>query len=220
MAGNAPAHLYVVAGANGAGKSSIAGAMVRESGADYFNPDEAAHRIRSANPHLTQEAANSAAWHEGTRLLRRAIAERLHFAIETTLGGRTITALLADAASNGAQVHLWYAGLASPELHIARVQERVRRGGHAIPDEAIRGRFDSSRLNLIRLLPALAELRLYDNSTEANPRDGAAPQPVLLLHTSRGAIVTMQALKDIPAWAKPIVGAALRVANAPSAARP
>ena len=41
--------IYVLAGTNGAGKSSIAGARFRESGAEYFNPDEAARRILSAN---------------------------------------------------------------------------------------------------------------------------------------------------------------------------
>jgi predicted ABC-type ATPase len=204
--------LYVLAGANGAGKSSVAGAMVRQSGAEYFNPDEAAQRIREANPRISQEDANSAAWHEGTRLLRRAIAERLDFAFETTLGGRTITGLLEGAASDGAHVHVWYTGLATPELHLARVRERVTRGGHDIPEETIRRRYDASRLNLIRLLPHLAELRLYDNSKEANPHEGKTPEPALLLHCSDGAIVYVRTLRDIPTWAKPIVAVALRAA--------
>ena len=217
MAGSGPS-LYVLAGTNGAGKSSIAGAMMRRSGADYFNPDEAARRIRSANPYLTQEDANSAAWLEGTRLLRRAIAERLDFAFETTLGGRTITALLEEAASSGAHVYVWYVGLSGPELHVARVRERVERGGHAIPEEAIRSRYDSSRLNLIRLLPRLAGLRLYDNSREANPQKSVAPEPVLLLHWSHGAVVQRLELTRIPMWAKPIVAAALL--TPPSSSRP
>lgn len=209
MAGRKPS-LYVLAGANGAGKSSIAGAMVRRSGADYFNPDEAAGRIRAANPRLTQEDANGIAWLEGPRLLRRAIAERLDFAFETTLGGRTITGLLEDAALHGFRIYVWYAGLASPDLHVARVCERVARGGHAIPEVTIRRRYDSSRLNLIRLLPHLAELRLYDNSRDANPHEGIPPEPALLLHRSHGVVVFVRALGDIPSWAKPIVAAALR----------
>jgi predicted ABC-type ATPase len=209
VAGNGPS-LYVLAGANGAGKSSIAGAMVRRAGADYFNPDEAARRIRAANPHISQEDANSAAWHQGTRLLRRAIAERLDFAFETTLGGRTITGLLEGAAADGAHVHVWYTGLATPEMHVARVRGRVARGGHDIPEETIGRRYDASRLNLIGLLPHLAELRLYDNSKEANPHQGHAPEPALLLHCSHGTIVYVRKLRDIPGWAKPIVAAALR----------
>src|SRR6266404_2928049 len=103
---------------NGAGKSSVAGAMFRRSGADYFNPDEATARILAANPGISAAGANSAAWHQGKRLLERAIAERLDFAFETTLGGRTITGLLERAASRGFEVRIWYVGLNGPELHI------------------------------------------------------------------------------------------------------
>ena len=89
--------IYVLAGTNGAGKSSIAGAMFRAKGTDYFNPDEAAARIRRAEPDLSEAEANSQAWNQGRRLLQRAIAERLNFAFETTLGGKTIAALLSSA---------------------------------------------------------------------------------------------------------------------------
>src|SRR5262249_33556822 len=79
--------IYVLAGTNGAGKSSIAGATFLAQGAEYFNPDEAAARICSANPAISQAGANSMAWHQGKRLLEKAIAERLNFAFETTVGG-------------------------------------------------------------------------------------------------------------------------------------
>src|SRR5262245_47686785 len=110
--------IYVLAGTNGAGKSSIMGAMFLEQGAEYFNPDAAAQRISAANPGISQAEANSAAWHEGKRLLERAIAEKLNFALETTLGGKTITALLRKAISEGMEVRVWYVGLSSAELHI------------------------------------------------------------------------------------------------------
>ena len=116
-------------------------------------------RIRSANPGITNEEANSGAWGQGKRLLTRAIAERLNFAFETTLGGRTIATLLASALAAGVEVRIWFVGLSSPELHIARVQSRVAGGGHDIPDAKIRERHDHSRLNLIRLMPRLTELR-------------------------------------------------------------
>src|SRR5215831_13985985 len=122
--------LYVLAGANGAGKSSIAGAMLIEEGVEYFNPDRAAALIAEANPGIALEDAQSAAWHEGRRLLERVIAERLDFAFETTLGGKTITALLEKAISSGIEVRIWYVGLDSVERHIARVHDRVKRGGH------------------------------------------------------------------------------------------
>jgi predicted ABC-type ATPase len=204
----------VLAGTNGAGKSSIAGAMFRQSGADYFNPDEATARILAANPGMTPAAANSAAWHAGKRLLERAIDERLDFAFETTLGGHTITALLQEASAAGIDVRVWFVGLSSPELHIARVRARVARGGHDIPEETIRERYARSRINLIELLPRLTELRVFDNSVEANPHADRAPRPTLVLHLAKGRIVEMAALAHTPQWAKALVAAAVRTSNA------
>jgi predicted ABC-type ATPase len=202
--------IYVLAGTNGAGKSSIAGAMLLRQRVEYFNPDEAARCILDANPSISQTQANSAAWHEGKRLLERAIAERLDFAFETTLGGRTITDLLERAASRGFEVRIWYVGLNGPELHLARVRARVAKGGHDIPEPRIRERYDASRLNLIRLLPRLSELWVYDNSKEADPHAGVAPEPRLVLHIRHGAIVGPRDLSHTPEWAKAIVAAAMK----------
>jgi predicted ABC-type ATPase len=203
--------IYVLAGTNGAGKSSIAGAMFRQMGAEYFNPDEAAKRILAANPLITLEEVNSAAWNEGKRLLERAIRERCNFAFETTLGGHTITALLEEALLAGIEVRIWYVGLSSPELHIARVRARVEKGGHDIPEAKIRERYASSRINLIRLLPKLTEVRVYDNSEEADPHAGLAPQPRLILHLARRKIIASCDLALAPGWAKPILMAAMKV---------
>ena len=199
----------MLAGTNGAGKSSIAGAMLRQAGADYFNPDDAARLIRSASPGTSQEEANAAAWQQGKRLLERAIAERCDFAFETTLGGRTITRLLERALSSGIEVRVWYVGLDTPERHIARVRARVALGGHDIPEARVRDRFDTSRLNLIRLLPRLTELVVYDNSAEADPGSGAAPEPLLVLRWARGRITEACALPLTPGWAKPVLAAAM-----------
>ena len=96
-------HIYVLAGVNGAGKSSIGGAAFRAFGADYYNPDEAARALMGANPGLSQSDANSAAWHQGKRLLEQAMARRLDFAFETTLGANTIPRLLGEAASQASR---------------------------------------------------------------------------------------------------------------------
>lgn len=205
----ASACIYVLAGANGAGKSSISGAVIRKMGADYFNPDEATRRLQSARPHLSEREANIAAWHQGKRLLEAAIAGRLTFAFETTLGGTTMTSLLLEARAEGIEVRMWYVGLATPELHVARVRARVARGGHDIPERKIRERFERSRINLIRLLPHLTELRVFDNSVDADPASGKVPVPLLVLHMVRGAIASMCDLSRVPEWAKPIVAAAV-----------
>lgn len=210
MAKAAPApRIYVLAGTNGAGKSSIGGAIFRQKGADYFNPDEAARKILSANPFLSQEEANSTAWSEGKRLLERAIDERQDFAFETTLGGRTISALLLKALAAGIEVRVWYVGLENLELHIARVRARVKRGGHDIPEAKIRERYVRSRWNLIEILPKLTELLVYDNSEEGNPQAGSTPKPRMILHSKSGKIVAICEAKSAPNWAKPILMAAL-----------
>jgi predicted ABC-type ATPase len=203
--------IYVIAGVNGAGKSSVAGETFRQSGADYYNPDEAARRLLAANPGLKQTEANSAAWHEGVRLLKRAIDERLDFAFETTLGASTIPRLLKEAATAGIEIYVWYVGLESPELQIARVKARVARGGHDISEKDIRRRYEHSRLNLIELLPFLRALRIFDNSAEADPAVGQTPKPMPVLSTERGRILEPKDLRQTPEWAKPIVAAAMKL---------
>jgi len=184
--------------------------MFRQAGADYFNPDEATARILAANPDMSGAEANSAAWHEGKRLLERAIAERLDFAFETTLGGHTISAHLHAALTAGIEVRMWFVGLSSPELHLARVRSRVARGGHDVPEEKIRERYDWSRINLLELLPGLTELRVFDNSIDADPHAGRAPQPILVLHLAPGKILGMVELSKTPQWAKALVAAAVK----------
>ncbi len=109
----------------------------------------------------------------------------------------------------GYEVHVWYAGLSSPELHLARVKSRVRKGGHDIAEADIRRRYEHRRLNLIDLLPHLAALRVYDNSANADPAKGMAPAPVLVLHLERGKLLNAADLPNTPGWAKPLVAAAL-----------
>jgi predicted ABC-type ATPase len=204
----------VLAGVNGAGKSSIGGAMLRASGADYYNPDEAAREIRAARPALAQREANGLAWAMGRDLLRRAIDERKDFVFESTLGAHTIPAMLAEAAEAGAAVHVWYVGLDGVERHLARVRARVKAGGHGIPEADIRRRYETSRENLAWLMPKLASLRLFDNSIEADPVSGKSPRPRLLLHLEGARIVTLADLRATPGWAKALVAKALLVAGA------
>jgi predicted ABC-type ATPase len=205
--------ITVLAGTNGAGKSSIGGAMVRHAGGEYFNPDEAARLVRERDPEKSQTEANSFAWREGKRLLERAIAERKSFTFETTLGGDTMVGLLERAAGAGFEVQVWYVGLDAVERHIARVRARVARGGHDIPEADIRRRYKRSLQNLVRLLPKLTVLRMLDNSESGDPEAGKSPRPRLLLHLERGRIVapSRARLARTPGWAKPVLAAALKL---------
>lgn len=187
--------------------------MVRAFGADYYNPDEAAREIRRANPALGQREANGLAWGKGRDLLRRAIDERKDFVLESTLGAHTIPAMLAEAADAGAAVHIWFVGLDRVERHLARVRARVRAGGHDIPEADIRRRYETSRENLAWLMPKLASLRVYDNSTEADPASGKSPRPQLVLHLEGGRIVAPGSLRATPNWAKALVAKAILIAG-------
>lgn len=207
-----PAQIVVLAGVNGAGKSSVAGAAIRAEGGEFFDPDSAAREVLAANPSLAAAEANARAWEIGRSRLERALTQGEFFAFETTLGGKTICDLLLAGAARGAEIHLSFVGLASPELHIERVRRRVVAGGHDIPEEKIRQRFTTSRENLVRLLPHLATLYLYDNSAEAAPKKGLRPTLLLLLHMESGKVVRRVMLDQVPGWAKPILAAALGAA--------
>lgn len=200
--------LYVLAGTNGAGKSSILGRDIALVGSDFLNPDLLTVRLMEDDPLLSVEHANEQAWYEMVRLLRTAIDQRLDFAFETTLGGNTVTNELLRAGGAGLDVRVAYVGLASADLHVERVRRRVAEGGHDIPEARIRARYVSSRENLIRMLPVLRELFLFDNSREGDPADPARSEPTLVMHMEYGQIDQCDLLA-VPDWARPIVAAAL-----------
>jgi predicted ABC-type ATPase len=203
--------LFVLAGVDGAGKSSVGGALLAEHGLAWFDPDGYAREL-VANLHLGQTEANARAWAEGRDRLQAAIAGRTNHAFETTLGGSTISVLLRAAAETH-DVIMLYCGLSTMEQHIQRVALRVAGGGHAIDEARIRERWTTSRANLIRLLPWLAHLQVFDNSREAAP-GARIPSPALVLETVHGkillpAIDDAAALRAMPGWARPIVQAAI-----------
>ena len=206
--------IHVLAGVNGAGKSSIGESEFRSEGLSVFNPDTIAQQIRDLHPDISLTLANAHAWQIGKSLLEQAIAGSHDYRFETTLGGRTIAQLLEKAARSGHRLQVWFCGLASADLHIRRVRSRVAHGGHDIPVEKIRERWNRSRENLIRLLPLIDHLRVYDNSSEADPAAGRQPQPVLLLEMQRGQITAPADLSNAPDWARPIIAAAIHLHTA------
>lgn len=201
--------LTVLAGVNGGGKSSVGGKALRACGAEYFNPDEYARQLRNHEA-LAQEKANAVAWAYGKAKLEEAIARGADFTFETTLGGKTITDLLIHAVGQGHLLDIWFVGLESVDLHLERVARRVAKGGHPIPEADIRRRWIGSHENIIRLIPFVNTLRVFDNSREV--AEGEEPDPTLLLSIQDGqlAFPGPEHLSSTPAWAKPIVAAAYR----------
>ena len=206
--------IAVLAGVNGAGKSSVAGGFLLKEGDTFFNPDTVAQQIRTLHPDIPLAMANAHAWQIGKSLLEQAIAGGRDYRFETTLGGRSIAQLLQQAARAGHRLHIWFCGLASADLHLKRVRSRVAHGGHDIPEEKIRERWNRSRENLIRLLPLIDHLRVYDNSSESDPAEGHRPRPVLLLEMQRGKITAPADLSGAPEWAQPIIAAAIHLHTA------
>lgn len=203
--------LYVLAGVNGAGKSSIGGFLLEQQGLSWFNPDTFARELMAATG-CDQGTANGKAWAEGLRRLEEAIADGRNHAFETTLGGTTMTGAIL-AASQTHDVHIWFCGLSSAAQHIGRVRARVAAGGHDIPKERIRERYTRAPLNLIKLLPHAAGVVVYDNSVEAGAGN-TVPDPVLVLQVENGqvrwpAADDLDTLARTPAWARPIVETAL-----------
>lgn len=202
--------ITVLAGVNGAGKSSIGGAVLHARGLDWYNPDDFARAIHRRFPDRQMDEINSLVWHEGLRRLRTAIHNNSHFALETTLGGDTITKTLLQAIASGVPVNIWYCGLASPELHIERVQARVARGGHDIPEDLIRSRFQTSIQNLCLLATVVTRLAVYDNSAPLGG-DGK-PDIRLLLDLHDNKIRHLQ--QPMPRWAKPVAAVCLQRVSA------
>ena len=205
--------LLVLAGVNGAGKSSIGGHLLTRAGLSWFNPDDFARHLM-AQTSCDQVQANTHAWQEGVRRLDEALANGLSHAFETTLGGRTVTAKILEATRSH-DVEMWFCGLATPELHLARVQARVRAGGHDIPEAQILARWRRAPENLLGLMPHLAYLRVYDNSVDVAAGE-AIPDPLLVLEMESGQVRwpetgDLDALQRTPDWAKALVEGAMQV---------
>ena len=104
---------------------------------------------------------------------------------------------------------MWFCGLSSAEKHIARVQGWVAVGGHDIPEAKIRERCVTALTHLIDLMPQLAQLRIYDNSIDAN-NGQPIPDPMLVAEMAMGRLVwpaadDAGALAQTPDWAKPLL---------------
>lgn len=200
--------ITIIAGVNGAGKSSVAGASIRLAAGEYFNPDEVARQLQSEDTSLSVYDANSKAWKIGYDQLVYAIKQDIDYTYETTLGGNSITQRLQEAIESGVQVRIFYVGLSSPELHIERVKYRVSKGGHDISEEKIRERYVSSIHNMMRLLPGCEQVVVYDNSTPMNENQ---PELKKLFTVNAGRITIVERM--MPLWAKPLAATGLKYFN-------
>ena len=155
--------LVVLAGPNGAGKSTIARLLLPE-GVVFLNADEIAKGLPEG-PGRDLRA--------GRRLYEQwdmLTVRRASFAFETTLANRVLLKRIAAMQASGYLVSLVFLWLPGAEVALERVAERVRRGGHDIPEATIRRRYGAGLRNLVTLyLPAVDTWRVYDNSGLSSP---------------------------------------------------
>ena len=165
-------HVIAVAGPNGAGKTTLAPFLIRDEYGllEYVNADSIAHGLAAFSP-------ESVAFEAGRIMLKRirALAEQnLNFAFETTLASRSYARLIKGLQGVGYEFHLIYVWLSSADLAVQRVRERVRTGGHDVPEEVIRRRYVKGVRNFFTVYSGLADTwGIYDNSSQGDPAEVA-----------------------------------------------
>jgi predicted ABC-type ATPase len=167
MASTTPS-LVMLGGPNGAGKTTAAKALLRDTFAvtEFVNADTIARGLSGFEPAGSAVAAG------------RVMLERLHilaqkhidFAFESTMASRSFAPWLSGLRAKGYELHLVFLWLPTADLAVQRVRERVRAGGHDVPEETIRRRFGRGIRNFLDLYRPLANTwRVYDNSKDSGP---------------------------------------------------
>ena len=163
--------LYIIAGCNGAGKTTAAYTILPEiwQCQEFVNADEIARGLSPFNP-------ESVAIQAGRLMLERIetlLEQQKSFAIETTLATRSYVQLVRNAHAKGYCVQLLFFWLNSPEVAIQRVAKRVAEGGHDIPKEVIKRRYHAGIRNFFELYKDIVDSwMVVDNGH--NPRKAIA----------------------------------------------
>lgn len=156
---------FIVAGPNGAGKTTFASTYLPNEARcfNFINADLIAAGISPLRP---EEAGLEA----GKILLAKMedfIAGAATFGFESTLSGSAYVGRMVQMKEAGYRIVIFYLKIPSPELAVARVRERVKEGGHDVPEKDIRRRFDRSWSNFCELYRPLAHKWIvFDNGGE------------------------------------------------------
>jgi predicted ABC-type ATPase len=155
--------LYIIAGPNGAGKTTFAHEFLPKytDCTNFVNADLIARAIAPFSP-------DAAAFRAGRMMLDEMHSfakRRVPFAFETTLSGRGYLSFIRSCKAQGYEIHLFFLSLSSVDLAVSRIRERVLRGGHDVPEQIVRRRFDRSTRNFLAHYRQLADAwTLFDNS--------------------------------------------------------
>lgn len=160
-------HLIIIAGSNGSGKTTAAPALLKDAlhVNDFVNADTIASGLCAFQP-------ESAAIQAGRIMLQRIHSlaeENVNFAFETTLASRSFATWIPKLKQQGYRFELIFLWLRDVDLAVLRVKERIKMGGHAVPELTIRRRYTMGLKNFFNLYRPLADAwQFYDNSNMSN----------------------------------------------------
>lgn len=146
----------IIAGVNGAGKSSLTGVLRQETNDLGVIVD--VDKLAAANG-----GNNLLAGRLAVERIRSCLAKGICFTQETTLSGALTARTARQARDLGYTVRMYYVGLDSAEESLLRIAGRVRRGGHNIPEEDVRRRFAGRVKSLAAVLPYCDKATFFDN---------------------------------------------------------
>lgn len=161
---------FIIAGPNGSGKTTFALRYLPQIAGCYnfVNADLIASGISPFNSLSAQYEAGRFFLHQ----IHENINKRVDFAFETTLAGRSQINLIKKLRKSGWRIVLFFLWIPNAAFSKSRVRERVKHGGHDIPDDTIYRRFNRIMRNLAKIyIPLCDKVVCYDNS-------GPKPVPV------------------------------------------
>ena len=160
-----PREILVVSGANGTGKTTVALVYARQLGLPYIGADEIAATLAPDDPASQRIAASR----QFISDVAAAIEGRESVVIESTLSGRTFIRTIQEARDAGFTISLVHLFLDLADTCVARVAERVQKGGHDVPEADIRRRFTRSAANFWHLYRPLSDrwVLMYNSTSDA-----------------------------------------------------
>lgn len=154
---------YVLAGANGSGKSTIAKELLQEHKLEYINADDIAKELNPVNISKVKISAGK----ETKRRIENCFKEKLSLAVETTLSGNNYVNTFKIAKDLGYRIILLYTFVDNSKTCIERIKVRIKNGGHPVPDEDVIRRYKRSISNFWNKYKSLADdWLLYYNGNE------------------------------------------------------
>lgn len=146
----------IIGGVNGVGKSSLTGVLVGEHNdlgivvdTDSLTAKQGGDKLKGGK--------------EAIRIINDCLEKGINFTQETTLSGKKTLRTIISAREKNYYIRLYYVGISSADESISRIINRVRKGGHNIPEEDVRRRYDKRFEDLINILLYCDEVHFYDN---------------------------------------------------------